>query len=298
MNKIALSVKNGKGKNVFFVLDDLRALLLEDVVPMVKAGLIDNAKVITDKNGEKIIKSLANANKSDNFSLNTITIESLKNPFRKRRNNNLINQYLISREKLLNEKLKANGNGIFIDEVFVCTKQEVLSHILQYKDIILSASDHFKIDPYLLGAILIDEFARVDIKDCFDWAALLEFETSVGVAQVKVERARVLIKNGYYNPNPGDVNFSLENIKKTKVSCIYRFLLTPKHSIYFAAANIKRIIDRWISFVDLSKRPEIIGTLYSIGDGEPKTNPQPNDRGLQIANEFYSIAKGVLLGNE
>ena len=131
MNKIALSVKNGKGKNVFFVLDDLRALLLEDVVPMVKAGLIDNAKVITDKNGEKIIKSLANANKSDNFSLNTITIESLKNPFRKRRNNNLINQYLISREKLLNEKLKANGNGIFIDEVFVCTKQEVLRHILQ-----------------------------------------------------------------------------------------------------------------------------------------------------------------------
>jgi len=54
---------------------------------------------------------------------------------------------------------------------------------------------------------------------------------------------------------------------------------------------MRHFIDEWKKFIDLSKRPEIIATLYSLSKDSPKSNPQPNDRGLQIANEFYDLAK-------
>ena len=44
----------------------------------------------------------------------------------------------------------------------------------------------------------------------------------------------------------------------------------------------------------LSNRPEIIGTLYSWKLGTPKPNPGSSPRGLQIAQEFYPLAKNIL----
>src|SRR3989338_4786547 len=45
------------------------------------------------------------------------------------------------------------------------------------------------------------------------------------------------------------------------------------------------------AYVDLSKRPEILGTLYSKGSGTPNAHPESSERGKQIAGEFCKLAK-------
>lgn len=112
--------------------------------------------------------------------------------------------------------------------------------------------------------------------------------------QVTMETARGLIKQGYYNPNPRDEKLSKEHIDKTSRSYLYTYVVQPKHCIFFAAAKIRSLVDEWQSKVDLTKMPEIIATLYHLPYVKPNANPESNDRGLQIAKEFYPLAKKIL----
>ena len=70
-----------------------------------------------------------------------------------------------------------------------------------------------------------------------------------------------------------------------------KIILVPKHNIRFAAAFIRSLIEVWATHIDITKRPEIIATLYSIGYGDPKTNPVASKAGVQIIEEFYPLAK-------
>ena len=54
---------------------------------------------------------------------------------------------------------------------------------------------------------------------------------------------------------------------------------------------MRELTDKWKKFVDLGERPEIVATLYSRKERQPQGNPQPNERGLQISDEFYQLAK-------
>jgi hypothetical protein len=106
-----------------------------------------------------------------------------------------------------------------------------------------------------------------------------------------METARNLIKKGIYNPNPSDTRLSPTNIKKTSRAHLYQYVKKPKHSIFFAAARMRALVDEWLPFVDISKKPEIVAALYSLKYRRPHARPQPNDRGLQIASEFYTLAE-------
>ena len=174
------------------------------------------------------------------------------------------------------------------------TKEAVKVKIQPHRDLIFAAAKKFKIDPYLLGAIIIDEIARMypfeEIADKLG-ASFVGANTSAGIAQVKMDTAIDLIASGYYNPNPNDSKLSPANAGKISRSYLYEYVQQPKHSISFAAARMRKLADEWKKFVDLSKRPEIIATLYSLKRGNPHAHPQPNDRGLQIAEEFYQLTK-------
>jgi len=61
----------------------------------------------------------------------------------------------------------------------------------------------------------------------------------------------------------------------------------PERSIRFAAAFIRHIINFWSEYIDLTNRPEIIGTLYHQGYGKPHAHPISIEHGEQIAKEFY-----------
>lgn len=123
---------------------------------------------------------------------------------------------------------------------------------------------------------------------------VLSVNTSAGIAQVKLETARGLIRNGYYHPNPGDERLSEENIGMAPRSYLYEYVVKPKHSVYFSAARVREIIDQWLPVIDLSDRPEIIGTLYSQKKRTPNKTPRPTDRGMQIQQEFYPLANSIL----
>jgi len=49
--------------------------------------------------------------------------------------------------------------------------------------------------------------------------------------------------------------------------------------------NVVKII-----LIAADARNKSLATLYSL-DRKPHLNPQPNDRGLQITNEFYNLVK-------
>ena len=150
-------------------------------------------------------------------------------------------------------------------------------------------------DPYTLGAIIIDEIARANPwESIFDKLVFVGKNTSAGIAQVKIETARRLILGGYYNPNPSDKKVAKENVMKTSKTYLYAYVEQPRHSIFFAAARIREIIDQWLPAINLSNRPEIIGTLYNQRSRTPNAYPRSSDRGKQIHAEFYPFARSIL----
>lgn len=96
------------------------------------------------------------------------------------------------------------------------------------------------------------------------------------------------------NPNPSDKNLSRENVGAVTRRYLYDYVVQPKHSIYFAAARMREIIDQWSGKIDLSDRLEIIFTLYHQKPRTPNLTPGPDKRGLQIQKEFLPLAESIL----
>ncbi|MBI4599683.1 hypothetical protein HY732_02055 [Candidatus Uhrbacteria bacterium] len=165
---------------------------------------------------------------------------------------------------------------------------------ITHKKHILDAAKEFSIDPAMLGAIIIDEIARL-----FPFEPIVEalggnivgVNVSIGVAQVKIDTAHDLIRRGIYHPNPKDTRLPYARLTNAGRRHLYNYLIQPKHNVRFAAAFIRFVIDFWSEHIDLSPRTDIIGTLYHRGYGEPKNNPNANERGKQIYEEFYPMSK-------
>lgn len=294
--KIILALADAKGKNVLFVLNNFQALKLNRVISKVKQGEIGNAQAL--KKGERAyIRSSPNGSKEDNLDFISVSINALMRiafgPVLGRTYKEALQNYFQKREELLKIKEKRGERMIYIDGRIKRTEKEVIAHLSKYKKIIISAAKDFGLDPYILGAILLDEYARMGVDDALDWLAVLGRDTSVGIAQVKIETVRKLIKAGYYNPDPKDGNLSKANISKLSRKYLYKYANHPAHSIYFASAYLRWLIDSWAPFMDLSKRPEVMGTLYSLSQ-KPSKRPVITRRGRQIKNEFYPIARKVL----
>lgn len=169
-----------------------------------------------------------------------------------------------------------------------------MTKLQPHRDLVFTAAKKFDVDPHLLGAIIIDEIARFSPFEILTDPLGGQFagiNTSAGIAQVKIETARGLIQKGYYNPDPADKRLSPQNIPKIFRQELYPYLKNPEYSIFFAATKMRSLIDEWQKSVDISKSPNIIATLYSLKGKAPHAHPQPNDRGMQIANEFYKLAQ-------
>ena len=191
--------------------------------------------------------------------------------------------------------LRTSRPYIYIGTIAHLSKKTARKRLKEYQTLIFEAAKRFEVDPYLLGAIIIDELARfVSFEDVLEKLTVfhMEKDVSAGIAQVKIETARGLIKDGYFNPDPKDPRLSPEKVEKTLRKDLYEYVKQPKYNIFFAAAHMRALIDRWKEFVDLRERPEIIATLYSIGRGKPPHgSPQPSKRGLQISGEFYKLSR-------
>ena len=290
--KIILVATNAQGKNLVFVSDTLRAYSLQDALLLAKDGKLENVYPVKGSAGVYLRTKPHTAKKEqlDRLSISSYQLFSFLDNI----NYAVTTPAFANYWRLYQGSLIQDQPMIVIDGHPMIIKDAARTKLQPHKDLVFTAAKKFNIDPYLLGAIIIDEIARLNlIENITDPLAgyFIGVNTSAGIAQVKTDTARDLIQSGYYNPNPNDPQLSKEKIGKTSRSHLYTYVVKPEHSISFAAARMHALIDEWKKFIDLNKKPEIIATLYSKKHVDPHPDPQPNDRGLQIADEFYKLAK-------
>ena len=292
--KVILVITNSKRKSLVFISDALNACSLQEAVQATGMGKIEGAHIVHSEKGS-YIRTNPGVPKSNEFDTLSITIGNLLlyaqgihatalTPALK----TFITIYSAHLEKD-DQLIKPIGQP----EVLAKSVKEKLQ---QHKQLIFDAAKTFDIDPYLLSAILIDEIARLipfeEIADMLG-AQIIGRNTSVGIAQVKTDTANSIIRLGLYNPNPKDPKLPFKELNRAARAHLYTYLIEPKHGIFFAAAIIKDIFNAWQPIAGNKLTPAVVFTLYSKG-GKPHPNPDSNDRGKQIQDEFYKLAKEIL----
>ncbi|MFA4905866.1 MAG: DUF3892 domain-containing protein [Candidatus Margulisiibacteriota bacterium] len=286
---IILRVVSEPTEKELFVDENLKIYNKEDIVSLIKKQRIGNLTV-AKRNGKIFIRSKPNIKIRDNISHNTIShneLISFYKKYSKAASDKKIERYLGVRSK------REKGALIVRDDAgdFISTKTraDIKAHIRKYRDIIIKAAHEQKIDPIILGAILIDEYCRAGYDDWLDWLGALGLkDTSVGVAQIKLSTAREIIKKRYYNPAPGKI------VANSPPSLIWFYLFQPIHSIRFAAAVIRISIDYWkAKKIDISKRNDVLAYLYSAGYSK-NIKKAKTKRCRQISTEYYETAKSML----
>ncbi len=293
--KIILVATDARGKSLVFVTDTLQIYSLQEATQLAREKKLENVYPVQSHAGAYLRTKprIAKKEQLDQLSISSYQLFSALDNI----NYALTTPAFANYWRLYQGSFIQGQPLITIEGKSRITKDAVRSKLQPYRDLVFDAAQRFNVDPYLLGAVIIDEIARFGvIEPITDPLAgyFIGVNTSAGIAQVGTDTARGLIQNDYYNPNPSDIKLSPANIQKVSRSHLYQYVKKPEHSISFAAARMRALTDEWKKFVDLNKMPEIIATLYSLEHRNPHSNPQPNDRGLQIANEFYKLAKEYL----
>lgn len=289
--KISFVITNTKRKSIAFVVDTFDTFSLDEAVRAVKNKLFENVYLVSGTAGTYI---RSNPDTSDNNNIDTISITG---PQLIAIAQGIITPTPVIQLYVARYLASIANTKSFIEPVkSFRVPTEVVQRVFEsHSDIIKKAAQEFSIDQYILGAILIDEIARLaPFEPIIEkiGADIIGKNTSVGVAQVKIETANDLIKKDLYNPSPSDKKLPFSgNLTNANRRHLYQYVIQPEHNIRFEAAFIRHVIDFWSPHIDLSNRPEIIGTLYHQGYGNPNSHPESIGRGDQIAEEFYSLAK-------
>ena len=288
---IILRVSNRSSGKEIFIDEKLKTHSKEDIILLIKQQKIDNLYLFK-RNGKTFIRSKPNTSIKDNIisrSISHTELISFYKDYASAINNPKIIRYDDFRRK------KQKRNTIIIrdnkgDFISTKTNDDIRSHLGKYRNIILQAAQEQKIDPFLLGAILIDEYCRLGWDDWFDWLSALNLkDTSVGIAQIKLSTAREIIRRQYYNPATGTITAKSPSLQ------IWFYLFQPEHSIRFSSAIIRLSIDYWkVKKIDISKQNNVLAYLYSAGYTR-NIKGAITKRCLQISKEFYQLAKSILL---
>ncbi len=298
--KIILAVEDDKGRSSLFVGDDGMVYTLAEVIALTKSGQVSGLQAAT-RNGVSYLR--ASRQRVGIPALQDVSI-STKSVFFITGNTTSVFSHTQFRpfwdfyqDQLVKEaaqgKLIVSADGQPFD-----TRDHIETVLLSYKAYLYSAAQQFRIDPYLLAAICIDETIRLapfeEIAQKIKSTFIPSSNVSVGIAQVKLQTAKDLIRQGYYNPDPLDEKLDKTHVAKTSLAYIYQYVTDDKHNVYFAAAKIRSLIDEWKLAVGIDIPPTIIATLYHLDHKPPRTNPETNVRGEQIVTEFYPLAKEIL----
>lgn len=292
--KIVLVATDSGGKNLVFVSDILEVYSLSEALRLVHNGELEDVYPVRGSAGLYLRTKPTVPKKEhlDHLSISSYKLFAAPDNLDHALAMPVFDTYWPIYKRAL---IEAGGPFIAIKEHTVITKKQARDRLIPHKDLIFVAAKKFDVDPYLLGAIIIDEVARFapfEIMTDPLGGLFLGANTSVGIAQVEIDTAHDLIVRGYYHPNPRDSRLSPKNVQNISRQELYPYV--KKHSIAFAAARMRALTDEWKRFVDLSKGPEIIATLYHLERRKPHAHPRPNERGLQITQEFYLLAKDWL----
>lgn len=296
---ITLVITNSRRKNLVFVSSEGKPLQLKDAIVAAMHGTIKGVYPVRKKAGIylRTKPSIQKKNELETLSITGKTLVAYAQDARRVRSTASMKLYIkLYAASLvgLRSYILPVGQPKALRVPIVVVEEKFIEH----KKHILSAAKEFSIDPTMLGAILIDEIARfLPFEGIIEVLGgdIVGVNVSVGVAQVKIDTAHDLIRKGIYHPNKKDTRLPYDSLTNTGRKHLYDYLVQPKHNVRFAAAFIRHVIDFWSPYTDLSNRVDVIGTLYHQGYGKPKENPKVNERGIQIANEFYLLAKRWLV---
>lgn len=172
---------------------------------------------------------------------------------------------------------------------------------------------YLTVDADLIGAIILDELERRDVWDTvqetgarfFDlcegslervghWLLHKTFKPltiiSLGPAQMKPFVVEELVAEGLIAKPP--------SWEEDKTDIIVQWLLNPQKVPELVGARLEQIVRHWAKGnIDISDRPEILATLYSIGlTGKAgiHANPQANTRGRRIAQTLRQQVRTMI----
>lgn len=260
--KIALVVTNSKRKSLIFVSNELNVYTLEEAVQLTHEGKIERAHIVRSNKGTflRTNPSLAKKDEFDNISITAVNLLLFAQDAHLTEVSPVLKNFILLYRAQLNKNeqlIKPIGQP----EVLTISIKEKIN---LNKGNIFDAAKNFNLDPYIIGAILVDEIARLipfeSIVDKF-LALSLGANTSVGIAQVKTDTANNIIKLGLYNPNPKDPKLPFKRLDSTARAHLYTYLIEPKHSIFFASAVIRDIFDSWRPIAGDKLTPAVIATL-------------------------------------
>jgi hypothetical protein len=274
--KIILVVVDSSGAIRALVTDDLRHLLLDDAIRLVRRGILTGAHVV-EANGRLYLRSNANSSTDDNLVNLSVTAASLSKKYKEANQDRSLSIYAKAYGKFLELNFDRD-ELLYLDGVAKISRKEVIKRLQPLAKQIKSAAKNHGVDPYLLAAILIDELARLGPDDLLDVLGKLGVkDTTVGLAQVKLSTARDMIKKKYY---PADPNISQSEL--------YDLLVNDKVSIEFAAAYLN-FITKYRSKKNVGASTAELATCYSEGLLVPASR-----RGKQIAEKLRKFAKGIV----
>lgn len=291
--KIILVATDTRAKSLVFVSDTLKVFSLKQVSDLIYSGVLKDVYVIRSQYGNYIrsVPNIVTRDNLDTLSVSGPNIISFVNQTSHAKSTLPISDYMKRYLASLKEGepflTPVAQSKVLIADV----KEKFTPHL----SLISTVAKEFSIDKYLLGAIIIDELARIHpfepVINKLE-AKIVGLNVSVGITQVKIDTANQLIKNGLYNPNPRDKKLPFTGtLSNEDRRYLYDYVIQPKYNVRFAAAFIRNMIDDWIKYIDLSQKPEIVATLYHLPYRPPHPKPISDERGDQIALEFYKLAK-------
>jgi hypothetical protein len=286
---ILLIITTSNGRKQLFLNEEFGATQLSDLIATL--SLEHSTLEVVSRAGSPYIRSKKDGRKSNNLTSISVSYGQLQKKLR-----NLASSATSEKERLVHAYLKKRSESIiqnysgqeiiFIDGFARATRPEVEYHIKRLKKYVIHSSQTQQIDPFLLSAILIDEYCRKELDDTLDFLAWFGLNTSVGVAQIKLKTAKEVIVAGYIK----GVTPTISN------PALYELLTDEGTCIAVCAGRIKQILVYWKQKgypISHQNQAGIVGQLYSQGLGSPKANPKILARGRQIT-QFYSLAKAIL----
>jgi len=173
--------------------------------------------------------------------------------------------------------------------------------IVKNADDILKFSKEYNVDPNVVaGCIFVEQYYNYDWKDKYgDWLGVIGvIDMSIGIGQVRVSTAIFLEEQGYvpkvedkgHVANKGWPIVSMI-MPKRGIGLSERGvrLADDSWNIRYAAAYIRALQDIWVDeFPEISKRPDILGSLYNLGhEKKPHGSPKPNWFGEYVGDVYY-----------
>src|SRR3989344_9042999 len=185
--KIILAITDEQNRESVFITDRYEVLSLEEAISLAKQKKIDDIHVV-QRNSKFYLRTNRNVPKErelDQLSIKGNIFYEYWQGYRSLENPVLIeyiNRYLKSIEN--------DQSYVKLVGWFKSLKIPVQNGLKKNKEYIFEAALRFNIDPYLLGAILVDEIARRNpVEEIADKVFNYVKNTSIGIAQVTAKNA-------------------------------------------------------------------------------------------------------------